>query len=181
VRQDIDQPEQPDKTAHEPRPEAGRLWKLVGRLTVVEVFLIQAYLWLGFLIQTKRSPASPILIVNDVIAVIVGIGLVIFIARRSPSLPQVFGRLLIVASLLVVDFSFLYWSRGTSANFTHPLSHLDAIYFTVGTLSTAGTGTISAISATARSIQTAQMVLNLGFLLFAVTAVVGRITGPRAA
>jgi hypothetical protein len=47
-------------------------------------------------------------------------------------------------------FAGLYWSIGTRANFTHSLTRLDAIYFAVGTLSTAGTGTISATSQTAR-------------------------------
>ena len=72
-------------------------------------------------------------------------------------------------------FSVIYWTYGTSGNFSTRLTHLDAIYFTMGTLSTAGTGSIAPVSQLARGLQTLQMLLDLGFLLVAVTLVVGRL------
>ena len=66
-------------------------------------------------------------------------------------------------------FSVIYWTYGTSGNFSSRLTHLDAIYFTMGTLSTAGTGNIVSVSQLARGLQTLQMLLDLGFLLVAVT------------
>jgi voltage-gated potassium channel len=80
----------------------------------------------------------------------------------------------------VCMFSLIYWAYGTSGNFTARLTHLDAIYFTMGTLSTAGTGSIVPISQLARGLQTLQMLLDLGFLLVAVTLVVGRLATARA-
>jgi hypothetical protein len=74
-----------------------------------------------------------------------------------------------------VDFSFLYWSRGTRVNFSLPLSHLDAVYFTVGTLATAGTGNISATSEWSRGVQTAQMFVNMAFVLFGLAFLVSRL------
>ena len=35
---------------------------------------------------------------------------------------------------LTQAFSYLYWKYGTTANFNMPLSRLDAVYFTLGTL-----------------------------------------------
>ena len=59
---------------------------------------------------------------------------------------------------------------------------IDAIYFAIGTLTTAGTGNISATSETARGIQTMQMILGLVLITFAVTIVIGRLSsGSRLA
>ena len=77
-------------------------------------------------------------------------------------------------------FSVIYWTYGTAANFSTRLTHLDAIYFTMGTLSTAGTGSLVPVSQLARGLQTLQMLLDLGFLLVAVTLVVGRLATARA-
>jgi voltage-gated potassium channel len=77
-------------------------------------------------------------------------------------------------------FALIYWTYGTSVNFSVRLTHLDAIYFTMGTLSTAGTGSIVPVSELARGLQTLQMLLDLGFLLVAVTLVVGRLATARA-
>jgi hypothetical protein len=57
--------------------------------------------------------------------------------------------------------------------FQRPLSHLDAFYFALGTLTT-GTGNISAISETSRRIQTTQMVIDLVFIGFIVALVMAR-------
>ncbi|MGH3397714.1 MAG: ion channel [Streptosporangiaceae bacterium] len=80
-------------------------------------------------------------------------------------------------------FSVIYWTYGTAGNFSTRLTrltHLDAIYFTMGTLSTAGTGSLVPVSQLARGLQTLQMLLDLGFLLVAVTLVMGRLAAARA-
>jgi hypothetical protein len=78
-------------------------------------------------------------------------------------------------SALVSNFSLLYWNYGTTANFSQSLSHLDAIYFTVGTLSTAGTGNIVPTSQLGRGLQTAQMIIDIFFLVVAVSLVLARL------
>lgn len=45
-----------------------------------------------------------------------------------------------------------------------PVHHLDAIYFTIGTLTTAGTGTLQPVSHLCRSIAAVQMVTGLGVI-----------------
>ena len=54
-----------------------------------------------------------------------------------------------------------------------PLSHFDAFYFALGTLTT-GTGNISAISETSRRIQTAQMGIDFLLIGFIVALLVAR-------
>jgi hypothetical protein len=76
-------------------------------------------------------------------------------------------------ALLLEYFTDLYWSNGTSKNFSIPLSHLDALYFALGTLTT-GTGNISAISETSRRIQTAQMGIDFLIIGFIIALLVAR-------
>ncbi len=80
--------------------------------------------------------------------------------------------------VLVGGFSFLYWSYGSQVNFTVTvaLSRLDAVYFTLGTLTTAGTGDISATSEASRYIQSLQMVLDLVLMVFVVGLLIARFT-----
>jgi hypothetical protein len=72
-------------------------------------------------------------------------------------------------------FMASYWSCGGGHNSNIHLTRLDAAYFTIGTLSTAGTGSIVATSELARALQTWQMALDLVFLLVAVALVVTRL------
>jgi hypothetical protein len=82
--------------------------------------------------------------------------------------------LIYLFSLVLQLFSFIYWSYGGTNNFNIALSHLDSFYVALGTLTTAGTGSISAVSETARGIQTLQMGIDLAIVGFAVALVVAR-------
>lgn len=85
------------------------------------------------------------------------------------------------ALVLLFEFSAFYWSSGTRVNFNIQLSHLDAIYFALGTLSTAGTGNIFATSELARGVQALQMVFDIVLLVFIAGLAVTRISeaSPR--
>jgi hypothetical protein len=100
---------------------------------------------------------------------------VLVIEARRASAPALGLRFAYVAALFVGTFSWLYSLDGSSSNFTHALSHLDAFYFALGTLSTAGTGNLSAISESARLIQSVEMATGMGLVLFGVAAVVARL------
>jgi voltage-gated potassium channel Kch len=76
--------------------------------------------------------------------------------------------------LITWFFAVLYWFIGTTANFNVELSRIDALYFALGTLTTAGTGTIAPTSDLARAIVSGQMVLDLAFIASAVTIAVTR-------
>ena len=69
----------------------------------------------------------------------------------------------------VSEFSTLYWLIGTQANFTSELSKCDAIYFAVGTLTTAGTGILAPTSSLAKMLVSGQIILDL----LLVTALIG--------
>jgi hypothetical protein len=79
-----------------------------------------------------------------------------------------------VFSLILQLFSYMYWSYGTIRNFNIDLSHLDSFYFVLGTLTTAGTGNISAISETARGLQTLQMAFDFILIGFVVVLILTR-------
>ena len=119
--------------------------------------------------------ARPIFVVGAIVAIFAFGCLIIFTARFGSTL-EIATALLIALSTLVAMFSVLYSNYGTTNNFTTKLTPLDAIYFSVGTLSTAGTGNISAISETARVLQTVQMILDVLLIGFAVSLAVAEIS-----
>ena len=107
----------------------------------------------------------------DVAIVASAIGLLI-LARYALS---ILLAILYSFAALVGVFSQLYWGYGTSSNFSTQLTRLDAIYFAIGTLTTAGTGNINATSEFARGLQTIQMMLDLALIVFAVALVMPRL------
>jgi hypothetical protein len=62
---------------------------------------------------------------------------------------------------LIWLFSFVYYLLGNLHHWSTPLSHVDAIYVTVGTLTTAGSAGISAKGDLTHSVLIGQMILDL--------------------
>ena len=106
----------------------------------------------------------------------------IVIKYRNPTLssPNIYVELSYYLIVFVLTFSVLYWNSGTQGNYNIQLTHLDAAYFMIGTLSTAGTGNIVATSELARALQGVQMLFDLGFLLVAVTLVVTQFASSKS-
>jgi hypothetical protein len=75
---------------------------------------------------------------------------------------------LYAVSQVLQYFSYLCWSVGSALNFNQPLTHLDSLYFALGTLTTAGTGNLVATSEAARRLQTVQMALDFVLLVVAI-------------
>ena len=124
--------------------------------------------WITQFQVTQRTPTFSYSNINPVVGVGFGIGLISWMRYRSVVTPVL---VVYVFSQLLQAFAWLYWNYGTRSNFNRPLSHLDSLYFALGTLTTAGTGNLSATSDTARAIQTAQMFADLGLVLFALAIV----------
>ena len=82
--------------------------------------------------------------------------------------------------LITMQFATIYWIIGTTENFSVELSHWGAIYFALGTLTTAGTGTIAPTSDLARAIVSGQMILDFVFVAIALTRAVTRWSESRA-
>jgi hypothetical protein len=90
--------------------------------------------------------------------------------------------IMVVSAFLLIaeNFSILYWTIGTTANFNVRLSYVDAVYFTLGTLTTAGTGTIAPTSRLARALVSGQMIVDLVFVAGALTIAITRWSESRA-
>jgi Ion channel len=146
---------------------------------LAEQFGVQVLFWVVILAQTRRHNLPWWVIGLDIGLLAYNITSLALLARRAGvTLLRLALGLISVLSLLLANFSWFYWEAGGGSNFTAPLTHLDAVYFTVGTLSTAGTGTLSAVSQSARALQTAQMAIDLMLTLFAVSVVVSRFATP---
>lgn len=184
-------PVQPPKTgnpaAHEgpSTPATGELLRLQDFLIrdrkprIFLLILMQLGLWLQLFSYARSPRFGEALIIPSCIGIVIAIfGLIQGKARFG-----VFETILNVEttfSMLTALFSILYWSYGSRPNFSSNLTRLDAIYFTVGTLTTAGTGSLSAESEIARGIQVLQMVLDLTLVVFAVAVVLTSLTSRQA-
>lgn len=139
-----------------------------------------ATLIFGFLYQPQGAWSSPIIIIGFVFVGLYGISVIVAEYRGViHSTLGIYVNLIYFLMTFVFVFSVIYWNFGSNENFNIRLTRLDSVYFTVGTLSTAGTGNLVAISELARTVQLVQMVLDLGFLLLAVTLVVTRLSTFR--
>jgi hypothetical protein len=147
-----------------------------GALTLV-AFAVVYPIGVGFGIAGATTRAtSTFASVNVTVGQLAAISIlpliVLVIARRFR--PVVTALVLVYAFALLLEFfTGLYWTYGTSRNFSVPLSRLDALYFALGTLTT-GTGNIAAISETSRRIQTIQMGIDFLFIGLLVAFAIAR-------
>jgi Ion channel len=129
--------------------------------------------WLALFVGHRRN-TSPWWAVGLAVWLVFLIALCVGFAWLRPKLWIVAACLVGASSLSVTTFGTFYWLNGTTTDFNHTLSHLDALYFSMGTLSTAGTGTLAAISQKARLIQTIQMGLDFVLIVGTFGALLGR-------
>lgn len=158
------------------RHRAGRYLAVA---TYVMYWPIHLWFWQFELIgRTATSTASPSYIVNGAVGQIFLGGIVPLIFscfyRFRPVLTALW--LAYLFSLVLQLFSYIYWTYGTTKNFSANLTHFDSFYFALGTLTTVGSGSITANSETARQIQAVQMGLDLLLIGFAVTVILARYT-----
>lgn len=141
---------------------------------VVAGAVIQLAVWTPFFTATERGHISAWAISPIALALAVTVVFIIVAVRPS----DLIGVLTIfVSSVLALTgtFSYFYWEYGTAKDFNINLTHFDAFYFAIGTLST-GTGSISAMSTTSRVLQSVQMTAD--FILVGLVAgmIIARIT-----
>jgi hypothetical protein len=146
--------------------------------------------WVAFLTKQSHQSVTHTYTVGVLIGVGVGTLVVLWLsvgivrtAKEPTRRPEV--TLITVATLVflvlyvIVFFAWVYWDIGTLTNFGQRLTHIDAIYVSVGTLSTAGTGSISAVSKLARGVQSAQMTIDMVLAVFVAGVVVTRFVAGR--
>ena len=142
---------------------------------------MQSIFWVYFLLLATRP-------INTLIVIVISIGAFVLSAQLTFSSASLASKrdddamynwyvAFLVANaflLITVEFATLYWVIGTRPNFNPELSRWDATYFALGTLTTAGTGTIAPISDLARALVSGQMVVDLLFVAGALTIAVAR-------
>jgi hypothetical protein len=120
--------------------------------------------WLGAAIGAAVLAATIPLTVHRLRAVL---------GSDQPAL-EALSAIVVLLTMLVVGFAAIYFAMDRDhGQFTGLDTRVDAIYFTVTTLSTVGFGDITAASQTARLVVTMQIVFNLVFVGIAVRVLVG--------
>jgi hypothetical protein len=150
----------------------------LARGVIVFGLAVQGWLWFDFF-RARPIGVSPLSVFFEIVLIVLGVMFLLYTGvHKAAHLRYLLLALFNATGVLVAGFSLLYWSHATQAdaNFTQPLSHhLDAVYFTLGTLSTLGTD-IYAKSQWARAVQTVQMGLDVVFLTFGVAFFLHRLT-----
>ena len=153
-----------------------KIWPWRWRGDTAGVFAMagqQPYLWLSFF-SSQRSTFRGTETV--IVAIMIVVTAMLLIPAIGDTVPGTVLGLVYAFSALTYLFSAIYWGYGGAPNFSVSLTRLDAVYFSVGTLTTAGTGNISATSELSRGLQTAQMALDFVLVVFVVAIVMPRLT-----
>jgi ABC-type multidrug transport system fused ATPase/permease subunit len=151
-------------------------WRVVGSMCV----LFSAVFWIAEFNESQRVPDGLFNVIVGIALVCSFIALVILFIWRRASGFTVAVLLAFTFSVFLLYFSSFYWSSGSVKNFSEPLSHLDSLYFTLGTMG-GGTGNLWAVSESARLIQSVQMILDFALILFTVGIVISRYSGRASA
>jgi hypothetical protein len=137
-----------------------------------------------YLLSLNRS-STWVAVTMLVIGLALFIGLVAFQVRsivrsRFPALRAIEALATSVPLFLLLFASvYVVLSTISASNFTEPLTHTDALYFTVTVFSTVGFGDITAKSEAARLVVTSQMIADLLIIGLGLRVIVGAVTRSR--
>jgi len=92
---------------------------------------------------------------------------------------EALGLAIFFASVLVYTFATLYYEWGLRINWGRSLSHVDALFIALGTLTTAGTGELHASSELARCLVLIRMVVDILMFTGIMAVVTGRIASDK--
>ncbi len=148
----------------------------VLRGVVVTTVLVVLY----YLLPLDR-PLDTNTVVRLLIGLLVFAGLTVWQVRaivgsRYPGLraAEALG-LIIPLYLLLFASTYFVMERASAANFTQPLTHTDALYFSVTVFTSVGFGDIAAKSETARAVLIVQMLADLALLGAGVRVLLGAV------
>jgi hypothetical protein len=151
---------------------------LAQRRRILRVLIAEAGLVVVFTLLPLAGRAWAIGVVIGLAAVVAS---VVIVSRRGKGVARSATPMLdavLVASwmlvLLVTGFAAIYFTMATHGDQVAGLhTRLDAIYFTLTTLSTVGFGDIVATSQAARAVVSVQIVFNLTFVAVGVRVLIG--------
>lgn len=158
------------------RRDAARHVKLVLAVLIPVHVAFWVYYWAS---SDRSGPIAPAVLLACVPPMVVTIYAMVAVLALRDRLWTVI--VIVIAGLdIMITFAKLYYDAGTTEHFTESLSHVGALFFALGMLTTAGTGTISPVSDAARIIVGIQMVLDLLYFGVAFVIAVSRFTelGP---
>jgi ion channel len=162
------------------RPPYRRIVRSFLRATGSTVALVVIY----YLLPLNRS-STWVAVTMLVIGLALFIGLVAFQVRsivrsRFPALRAIEALATSVPLFLLLFASvYVVLSTISASNFTEPLTHTDALYFTVTVFATVGFGDITAKTEAARLVVTGQMIADLVIIGLGIRVIVGAVRRGR--
>jgi voltage-gated potassium channel len=174
----------PDQAGNRPQLRApARLIVLSAARVVATTGLLLAIYYL----LPLDHESSWVAVVTLVIGLAALIGLVIFQVRSIFAAPFPGVRALealassVPLFLLLFASTYVVMEHFSAGEFSQPLTHTDALYFTVTVFSTVGFGDITPKAETARLVVTGQMIADVVILGLAIKVVVGAVRSRRSA
>lgn len=145
------------------------MWPFVGLAFLVFAFATER--------QTGVSPKGVVVVGACSLALV---GIATLRVLHDDHLKEVVVAVVYVGMTVVTDFSLFYYSSGAHHNWSKPLTHLDALVVTFGTLTTAGTADIHPHTEVARGLLLAQMIVDVFLVTILVGLLVGRVAARRS-
>jgi hypothetical protein len=146
----------------EPRERRRAVAHSGARITATTIALIVLYVVIP--VPTASDTGTVIgLIAGLLVFVALIVWQVFSILRADYPMLRAVESLAVAVPVLIIVFAFTYLSlsRDNPAEFSEPLDHISALYFTVVTIGTVGYGDIVARSDGARLLVTVQIILDL--------------------
>ena len=162
------------------RPSYRRILRSLLRATGSTVALVVIY----YLLPLDHS-STPVAATTLVIGLVVFIGLIVFQVRsitrsQFPGLRAIEALATSVPLyLLLFAGAYVVMATISRSNFGGPLTHTDALYFTVTVFSTVGFGDITAKTETARLVVTMQMIADLLVIGVGLRVIIGAVGRSR--
>lgn len=151
---------------------------------LTQVATLVGLLVLFFSLPVRVSADTGVLLSSGLIAFL-GVVLVAWIVirqlRGSGRRELAPLQLVMLAEIVACAFSLAYYALATQGDhFAGMHTRLDALYFTLATMTTVGYGDVSATSQLARGVVCAQLAFNLAFLGALARLLQHRLGDPRA-
>ena len=162
------------------RPSYRRILRSLLRATGSTVALVAIY----YLLPLDHS-STPVAVTTLVIGLVVFIGLIAFQVRsilrsQFPGLRAIESLATSVPLFLLLFASvYVVMAAISRSNFGEPLTHTDALYFTVTVFSTVGFGDITAKTETARLVVTGQIIADLLVIGLGLRVIIGAVGRSR--
>jgi voltage-gated potassium channel len=164
----------------EARPPLGRIMRSLLRAAGSSAVLVTIY----YLLPLDHS-VEWVAVMMLVIGLAALVGLVAFQVRaisgsRFPGL-RALEALAVTVPLFLILFAstYLVMAALSAHNFSQPMNHTDALYFTVTVFATVGFGDITATADTARLVVTGQMIIDLIIIGIGARVILGAVSRGR--